>query len=112
MKSGGNRLNMSDQWGLQQRKPTGCGVIPARASAAGTESLSHSAQCLPGHTWNVGLIFFPAMQKRGGQAGEGPEKGNKGNPKTGKLPCRERLGGLGLFSLQRGRVRGQLITMS
>lgn len=54
---------MSDQGGLQQRKPTGCGVIPARASAAGTESLSHSAQCLPGHTWNAGLIFFLLCKK-------------------------------------------------
>lgn len=76
----------------------GCWVTPARASPAGTESLFLS--------WIVlgvlGSVLVPAMQKRGGEAGEGPEMGHKGHARAGKLPSRERLGGLGSAFIEEG----------
>lgn len=75
---------------LQQRKPTGCWVTPARTPPGETESSSLSWIMLG----VLGSVLVPDMQKRGGQAGNGPEKGHKGNPRAGKLPYRERLGGL------------------
>jgi len=46
------------------------------------------------------LILVPALQKRCGQAGEGPEKGHKDDQRTGKPAYEERLRELGFFSLE------------
>ncbi|GAB0186178.1 mitochondrial enolase superfamily member 1 [Grus japonensis] len=69
----------------RQSKPTGCWVASTRASPAEIKkSLSHSTQCLPGHTWNTVFSFGPHYAKICGQAEEGPGKGHQGDQRTGK----------------------------
>ncbi|KAK4810664.1 LOW QUALITY PROTEIN: hypothetical protein QYF61_007464 [Mycteria americana] len=131
-----NKLNMSEQCAAVAKKANrmlGCikgitsidkeVIIPLHSALA-----THGILC---------SVLIPAIQKRCGQAGEGPEKGHKDDQRTGKPaicvswfkpsqqltttqplahpPPRqdneERLRELGLFSLEKRRLRGDLITM-
>lgn len=54
---------MSEQFAAAAEK--GCWLAPKRASPARREkSLCHSAQCLPGHTWNTLLSFGSHYTKK------------------------------------------------
>ncbi|PKU29714.1 rna-directed dna polymerase from mobile element jockey-like [Limosa lapponica baueri] len=60
-----NKLSMSKQCALRQRKPTGCWVASTRASPAEMKkSLSQSAQHLSSYTWNSVFSFGPCFTKK------------------------------------------------
>lgn len=94
---------------LWQRKPTRCWVASTRASPAEIKkSLSHSTQLLSGHTWpHIVFSFGPCCAKKMRTCWK-TTKMIKG---LGSLPYEERGKELGLFSLKKRRLRGDLITM-
>lgn len=70
---------------LHQRKPTEHWIASTRASPAEINLLSHFTQCRSDQTWNTVFSFGPRHSKKVcGQAGEGPEEGDKDDQSNGK----------------------------
>lgn len=94
------QLNKSAQSATVANKPTGSWAESTTALPAPIKmSLSCSTQHLPDYTWNGEFSFCPCYAKNRWAAGEGPEKGNKDDPRAQSLPREERLRELGLLSL-------------
>ena len=88
---GDNEPNMSDQGSCNSKgRPWGAGLHQhghCQQSKGVIIPLFSACQATPGILCSV---LVPAVQKSCGQAGEGPEKGHKGDQGTGQ-PCEERL---------------------
>jgi len=95
---------------LRQSKQTGYWPPSTRVSPAKVKSLSHSTQHLSGHTWNTGFSFGPLYAKKmwTGVQRRVAKMMIKG---LGSLSCEERLREQDLFSLEKRRLRGDLVTM-
>lgn len=87
-----------------QRQPTGlqdC-IIKTRAEIKKVIIPLSTCQATPRILHSV---LVSAIQKRCGQVGKGPDKGDKDDQRTGKLPCEERQRELDSFSLENKRRR-------
>jgi len=80
-----SKLNMSEQCAAAAKQAnTLLGCINKRITSRDKEVIIPLySECLSVHIWNTMFIFGPAMQKRCGQAGEGPEQGHKDDQRTG-----------------------------
>ncbi|GAB0179918.1 mitochondrial enolase superfamily member 1 [Grus japonensis] len=108
-----NKLNMSEQCAAVAKKANRMLAASTRTSPAEIKkSLSHSTQHLLGHTWNTVFSFDPHYAKKDGHRLERVQRrATRVIKGLGSLPYEERLRELGLFSLEKRRLRGDLITM-
>ncbi|PKU29676.1 hypothetical protein llap_20019 [Limosa lapponica baueri] len=95
-----NKLKRSEQCVAVAKKAKGMLDCIKGITAEIKKSFSHT----PGIPCSV---LVPTTQKSCGQAGEGPGKGHQDDRRTGKA---ERLRELGLFSLEKRGLRGDLTT--
>ena len=96
---------------LWQRKPTGCLVATVRVSPAEIKkSLSHSV-LVRSHLEYCVQFWFPLYKKDVARLERAQRWSTKLIKGLGSLPCEERLGDLGLFSLEKRVLRGDLTTM-
>ncbi|GAB0190814.1 mitochondrial enolase superfamily member 1 [Grus japonensis] len=56
-------------------------------------------------------VLVPTIQKRCGQAGDGPEEGHQHDQRTGKPAIWGKAERIGFFSLEKRRLMGDLITL-
>ncbi|KAK4818612.1 hypothetical protein QYF61_016583 [Mycteria americana] len=107
------QLNMSEQCAAAAKKAHRMlGCINMGITSRHKKSLFHSTQHLSGHTWNTCAQFWSLLYKKDVDRLERAQRrATKMMKGLGSLPCEDRLRELGLFSLEKRRLRGDLITM-